>query len=66
MDHLTAIWRKSTYSGGNGGNCVEVANIPRTIAIRDSKNPEGSTLTVSSEDWRAFTDSVKARRYNLA
>jgi len=36
-------WRKSTFSGSNGGNCVEVA---RTLgALRDSKNPSGPVLT---------------------
>jgi hypothetical protein len=37
-------WRKSSFSGGNGGECVELA---RPGAIRDSKNPDGPTLSVS-------------------
>jgi hypothetical protein len=47
-------WRKSSYSGDQGGECVEVADIPAptTIAIRDSKNPAGPTLTL---DPAAFT-----------
>jgi hypothetical protein len=38
-------WRKSSFSGGNGGNCVEVAP---SGAVRDSKNPTGGTLTAGT------------------
>jgi hypothetical protein len=55
MDLSDALWRKSSYSGGNGGNCVEVAsNLPGIIAVRDSKNPAGPALTFTPEAWRAF------------
>ena len=38
-------WRKSSYSGNGGGNCVEVAsNLPDGVAVRDSKNPDGPRL----------------------
>ena len=37
-------WRKASYSSGNGGDCIEVASAPRTVAVRDSKNPEGPEL----------------------
>jgi Domain of unknown function (DUF397) len=61
MDHLSAEWRKSTYSGGNGGNCVEVArSLPRAVAVRDSKDPDGPTLIASPAAWEAFMASVKA------
>lgn len=52
-------WFKSTYSGDEGGECLEVALTPRTIHIRDSKNnPEhGPTLQISPAAWRAFTDA---------
>jgi hypothetical protein len=67
MDMSKAIWRKSTYSGGNGGNCVEVAsNLPGIVAVRDSKDPDGPRLAFSPKDWRAFTASVKAGRLDLA
>jgi hypothetical protein len=56
MDQLSTEWRKSTYSGGNGGNCVEVArSLPRAIAIRDSKDPDGPKLVVSAAEWQNFT-----------
>ncbi|MDQ0776251.1 hypothetical protein QF026_004717 [Streptomyces aurantiacus] len=46
-------WRKSSYSDG-GGNCVEVALHPRTIHIRDSKNPGLPHLSVGSPAWSDF------------
>ncbi|WP_413101464.1 DUF397 domain-containing protein [Streptomyces sp. Inha503] len=47
-------WFKSSYSGGGGGECVEVAIRPEAIHIRDSKTPQGDRLTVSPEAWAAF------------
>ncbi|WP_326760886.1 DUF397 domain-containing protein [Streptomyces phaeochromogenes] len=49
-------WRKSSYSGDTGGDCVEVAAIPApaTIAIRDSKNPAGPTLTLDPATFTTF------------
>ena len=58
--HLAgAQWRKSTYSGGSGGNCVEVAtNLPGLIAVRDSKNREAPALLLTPAQWRAFTAAL--------
>jgi hypothetical protein len=51
-------WRKSSYSGGgDGNNCVEIANSPTHVAIRDSKAPAGPILTVPTG---AFTPFVEA------
>lgn len=47
-------WRKSTYSGGEGGECLEVASCPHTIHVRDSKNPDGPRLSLSSPAWADF------------
>lgn len=47
-------WFKSTYSGDEGGQCLEVATCPDTIHIRDSKNPTGPTLQVSATAWSEF------------
>jgi hypothetical protein len=53
-------WRKSTYSGNNGGQCVEVGNTARLIAVRDSKDPDGARLAFGREAWEAFAASLKA------
>jgi hypothetical protein len=61
MDLTRAEWRKSTRSGGNGGNCVEVArNLPRVVAVRDSKDPDGPALTVTPEEWAKFLARVRS------
>ncbi|WP_432133317.1 DUF397 domain-containing protein [Streptomyces sp. bgisy154] len=50
-----ATWIKSTHSGNDGGNCVEIAPaIPGVVPVRDSKNPGGPVLTVSRAAWVAF------------
>jgi len=54
------VWRKSSYSSSNGGQCVEVAPDPgRLVAVRDSKDPNGPKLLVTSVQWRAFTTTLK-------
>ena len=60
MTDLTgAIWRKSTRSGGNGGECVEVAtNLPGIVAVRDSKDAAGSVLTFDRDAWRRALAAV--------
>jgi len=57
-------WRKSSYSGSQGGNCVEVADYPQgsRVLVRDTKDRTGPTLRFAPEAWRSFTDQVKARR----
>lgn len=51
-------WRKPSYSGNNGGQCVEVAT-PGRVLVRDSKNPHGAVLEFTPETWRKFTDQTK-------
>jgi hypothetical protein len=53
------MWRKSTRSTNNGGNCVEIASLPGIVAVRDSKNPAGPTLTLTPGAWRQLTDTLK-------
>ncbi len=52
-------WWKSTRSGTQGGNCVEVATDEARWLIRDSKNPDGGMLAASATQWRSFLQSVK-------
>jgi hypothetical protein len=53
------IWRKSSYSGGQG-NCVEVVTMPGdVVAMRDSKDRGGGELVVSSQVWREFVRGLK-------
>jgi hypothetical protein len=53
-------WRMSSYSGNSGGNCVEVGDAARVIAVRDSKDPHGPVLAFSPQTWRRFAAQVKA------
>jgi Domain of unknown function (DUF397) len=53
-------WRKSSYSGNGGGDCVEVArNLPGVVAIRDSKNPDGPVLIISRNEWARFISCLR-------
>ncbi|MGY5007340.1 DUF397 domain-containing protein [Streptomyces sp. 900105755] len=49
-----AAWFKSSYSTGNGGECVEVVEAPGAVHIRDSKSRSGPVLTVTPEAWAGF------------
>ncbi|MFE6687921.1 DUF397 domain-containing protein [Streptomyces sp. NPDC057743] len=52
---------KSSYSGDNGGNCIEVApGFPGVVPVRDSKDPRGPVLRVSVAGWSTFIAAVKA------
>jgi Domain of unknown function (DUF397) len=56
------IWRKSSYSGGQG-NCVEIATMPGdVVAVRDSKDRGGGELVISSQVWREFVHGLKERK----
>ena len=59
MDLNRADWRKSSYSGNNGGACVEVARNLPAVAVRDSKDPHGPALVFTRADWAAFTALLK-------
>lgn len=60
LDLTRAAWRKSTYSGGNGGECVEFApNLPGVVLVRDSKDPDGAKLSFPRSTWAAFVNDLK-------
>jgi hypothetical protein len=53
-------WRKSSYSGGNGGNCIEVGSGKDSVAVRDTKQADsGPVLVFSPAAWRRFADRLK-------
>lgn len=55
MDHSGLSWRKSSHSGnGTNGACVEIARLPHSSFIRDSKNPLAGILTFPAASWSAF------------
>jgi Domain of unknown function (DUF397) len=54
----TMNWRKSSYSSGNGGECVEVANTGH-VMVRDTTDRDGGTLAFTTAAWKAFTAHLK-------
>jgi hypothetical protein len=52
-------WRKSSYSGGGSGNCVEVAHAAEAVAVRDSKHATGPMITVAPAAWQVFLTTVR-------
>ena len=69
-DLSRVTWRKSSYSNGTGGSCVEIAVLvdapgEHDIAVRDSKDPHGPALTFAAREWRDFTAVIKAGDLDL-
>jgi len=65
MDLSEAIWRKSSRSSGNGGQCVEVAaNLTGAVAVRDSKDPDGPKLLLTPTTWRTFVGGIKTGQFD--
>ncbi|MEU3166609.1 DUF397 domain-containing protein [Streptosporangium sp. NPDC006930] len=71
MDLSDAKWKKSSLTGSNGGNCVEVATVedttgrPHLIAVRDSKDPHGPKLLLTHTTWTTFLNHLKTNRLNI-
>ncbi|WP_405794730.1 DUF397 domain-containing protein [Streptomyces sp. NBC_01506] len=62
-DLSTAVWRKSSYTNADGGNCVEIAEgLPGVTPVRDSKRVEGPVLVFPTQGWASFVTEVKAGR----
>jgi hypothetical protein len=70
MGKVEIRWRKSSYSGGNGGECVQVAapggdsavGAAGLLLVRDSKDAGGPVLAFTARQWRAFTAGLRAGR----
>lgn len=60
MDVTGTTWRKSSYSGSNGGACIEVGTTGAAVAVRDSKDQAGPQLAFVADAWQAFTSQLKA------
>ncbi|MFD9499260.1 DUF397 domain-containing protein [Streptomyces sp. NPDC060035] len=59
-DLSTAAWRKSSYSNGDGGECVEVADgFPGHVPVRDSKTPDGPALVFATARWASFVGALR-------
>ena len=65
VDLSRAVWRKSTASGPNCDNCVEVAFVDEAIVVRDSKNPDGPVLVFTQAEWDAFVGGAKDGEFDL-
>jgi hypothetical protein len=55
----SAPWRKSSYSGTNGGDCVEAADLDARILVRDTTDRGGEVLSISLEAWQRFTATLR-------
>jgi hypothetical protein len=60
MEGMSADWRKSTYSGGNGASCVEVGSAGAGVVVRDTTDRAGAVLAVPAGAWRALLAEVRA------
>ncbi|WP_250294351.1 DUF397 domain-containing protein [Streptomyces atroolivaceus] len=59
-DPRKAVWRKSSYSNGEGGSCVEIADgLPGLVPVRDSKAPDGPALTFRAAHWTRFVEALR-------
>jgi hypothetical protein len=58
-EHALTTWRKSTFSGGNGGNCVEVGGSGPAIVVRDTKDRAGAALIFDADTWRRFAVTIR-------
>jgi hypothetical protein len=68
MNHTTPThnltWRKSSFSGTNGGNCVEVAKTDEGILVRNSKRPDEGSIAFTRAELAAWIDGCKAGEFD--
>jgi Domain of unknown function (DUF397) len=58
-DKVDRRWRKSSYSGNGGSDCVEVGGRGSRVLVRDTKNRTGPVLEITAGAWHRFADQVK-------
>jgi hypothetical protein len=66
MDLADAQWRKSSFSGGGGNGCVEVAFLPAEVAVRDTKDRSLAPHRFAADEWAAFLAGVRAGQFDRA
>jgi hypothetical protein len=52
-------WRKSSYSGANGGQCVETATAAGAVLVRDTTDRDGETLAFTADAWAEFLETLR-------
>ncbi|MFI8948844.1 DUF397 domain-containing protein [Streptomyces sp. NPDC053750] len=67
IDLSDALWAKSSYSNGDGGNCVEVADgIPGLVPVRDSKaSGDGPVLLLTARAWAPFVAALRRGTFTV-
>jgi hypothetical protein len=65
MDLSDAVWHKSTRSGLQSDNCVEVAFVGGAIVVRDARKPDGPQLVFTPNEWDAFVEGAKDGEFDL-
>jgi hypothetical protein len=65
QSHSDFAWRKSSHSGEDSSHCVEVAVVGRTVATRDSKDPEGPVLCLTRSAWAGLLAKVRSGALDL-
>ena len=66
LDHAGTTWRKSSFSGANGGSgCVEVAVVPSGVAVRDTKDRTRTPHHHSTRAWGEFLAGIRAGEFRV-
>ena len=52
-------WRKSSYSSGSGGNCVETGTADGVVLVRDTTDRDGGTLAIDAGSWMTFLNTIR-------
>jgi uncharacterized protein DUF397 len=61
MERLDPRWRKSSYSGNGGADCVETGSVAGAVLVRDTKDQDSKVLTFTAAAWHAFATELKQR-----
>lgn len=61
---IDRTWRKSSFSGANGGDCVEIADLGATVLVRNSKRPDAGAITFGRSQLAAFIEGCKAGEFD--